>query len=82
MEVSAVSEAGFINRRQPHGILKVFAKGRFARQLRYLLDPYPALGTAHPVQFDDHRGPILSPRQVAIRHGADWVETFSTFSVP
>jgi hypothetical protein len=31
----------------------------------YLLDPYPALRTAHPVQFDDHRGPILSPRQAA-----------------
>ncbi|HTF24557.1 MAG TPA: hypothetical protein VK937_11670, partial [Candidatus Limnocylindria bacterium] len=45
--------------RQPHRILKVFAERRLARQLRNLLDPYPALGTAHPIQFDDHRGPIL-----------------------
>jgi hypothetical protein len=51
--------------RQPHGILKIFAEGRFARQLRHLLDSYPTLGTAHPVQLDDHRGLILSPRQVA-----------------
>jgi len=47
---------------QPHRILEVFAEGRFARQLRYLLDSYPALRAAHSVQFDDHRGLILSPR--------------------
>jgi hypothetical protein len=53
-----------LSSRQPHGILKIFAERRFARQLRNLLDLYPTLRTAHPVQFDDHRGLILPPRQL------------------
>src|SRR5215469_14605436 len=49
----------------PHSVLKIFAERCFARQLRHLFHAHPTLWTAHPVQFDDHPGLILPPRQVA-----------------
>ena len=51
--------------RQPHGYFKTFTKRRFTRQLRHLLNPHTALRTAQPIHFDDHRRPVLAPRQVA-----------------
>ena len=36
-------------------------------KLRTFLEtnPYPALRTAHPIHFDDHRRSILAPRQIS-----------------
>src|SRR5215472_4279129 len=49
----------------PHSVLKIFAERCFTGQLRHLFHAHPTLWTAHPVQFDDHLGLILPPRQVA-----------------
>src|SRR6516225_8943528 len=49
----------------PHSVLKIFAERCFTRQLRHPFHAHPTLWTAHPVQFDDHPGLILPPRQVA-----------------
>src|SRR6476659_8963688 len=44
--------------------LESLAERRFARQLVHFLDLRTAVGTPHPVQFDDHRRAVLEARQI------------------
>src|SRR5712691_9938420 len=50
---------------QSHRLFEALAERRLARQLRYFLRLDSAVGTAHPVEFDDHRRAVLRPRQIA-----------------
>src|SRR5580658_3018464 len=51
--------------RQPHRLFEALAERRLTRQLRYFLRLDAALRTAHPIELDYHRRPVLRPRQVA-----------------
>src|ERR1017187_10161019 len=48
----------------PHRVLKPFAVGRLAGQLRHLLRLHSARRAIHPIQFHHHRGLILKARQI------------------
>src|ERR1039458_2096680 len=48
----------------PHRVLKPFAVGRLAGQLRHLLRLHSARRAIPPIQFHHHRGLILKARQI------------------
>src|SRR6202167_5418478 len=76
--------------RQPHRLFEALAERRLTRQLRYFLRLDSAVRTAHPIELDYNRRPVLRPRQIAhlalvnLCHLADSPTTAGTlqFAVP
>jgi hypothetical protein len=65
-----------------HRLLKAFAVGSFARQLRDPFNPESAARALYPVELHHHRGRVLKARQIAYFALADFLDSTGRHVLP